>query len=416
MDTKTNILALIIIVLEQYLVSSNILNSSEVKLHKDLFKDYNPNVIPRKNELLPIDVTLDMFLMSIDNINEKRQTISIKAFLEIKWTDSFLTWDTKEYPDVSKVSVKNTDIWIPDLALQDSFGKLTDLGQIGGKANIQSDGLVTVWPYKIYTTACKILIGKFPFDKQNCTFDFLSWSHSSSTLVLKSNQNTPDMAVFAESGEWDLSGREIKVDRRMYGNESWDHVLICFELQRKSLYHVLNVILPVLCISLLNVVSFLLPSGSGERVTFSISIFLSLAVFFTTINSTMPESSDEVASFSVYVGLQLFGSAFTIMMTIISLNLFHHEKKNVIPCILKSLVKLCCVTNSNEQYQIGMDTSNDNVKACLNDAIPESMKVHRDYEPATWKMVSKAVDKVCLISAVIWHIVLTASLLISILS
>ncbi|XP_060561291.1 acetylcholine receptor subunit alpha-1-B-like [Ruditapes philippinarum] len=373
MDKNIGVSTVLILALNLVIVSSRNRNTSEATLHKKLFKDYNQNVIPRESESLPIEVTLDMVLMSIDNINEKRQTISIKAFLEIKWRDSFLTWDAKEYSGVSKISVKNTDIWIPDVALQDTYDKLTDLGQIDGKANILSDGLVTIWPYKIYTIACKVSIGKFPFDKQICTFDFLSWSHSTSTLVLKSTQDTPDMSVFAESGEWDLTGSRVKVERRMYGNDSWDHVLFRFDLQRKSLYNVLNVILPVFCISVLNIVSFILPSESGERVTFSISIFLSLAVFLTTINSSMPESSDEVASFSVYVGLQLFGSACTIMITIVSLSLFHREKNTVISSIFKALVRFCCITKSNEHYRVRKDETNDNVKACLNETVQDSV-------------------------------------------
>ncbi|XP_045173720.2 acetylcholine receptor subunit alpha-1-B-like [Mercenaria mercenaria] len=386
----------------------------EVNLHKDLFSDYNPNVLPQENESQPLNVTLDMHLMSIDNIDEKRQTITIKAFLEIKWIDAFLRWDSTKYPGVSRISVKNTDLWIPDIALQDTFDELTDFGQAGGKANVKSDGLVTIWPYKTYTVACKISITKFPFDKQKCEFDFLSWSHPTSVLVLNTSQKKPDMTFFTVSGEWDLKGSEAKFVRQMYVTDSFDHVYFFFELQRKSLYHVMNVIIPVLCISVLNIISFLLPSESGERVTLSISIFITLAVFLTTVNSLMPESSDEVASFSIYLGLQLLGSAFNIFVTIISLNLFHHETSRAVPRILKAFVKGCCVKKTNAHYQIGTDASNENTVACLNDMPHERIQVGIECRPVTWKMVSRAVDKLCLISAVCWHIILAASLTISI--
>ncbi|XP_045173928.2 acetylcholine receptor subunit alpha-1-B-like [Mercenaria mercenaria] len=398
----------------QYCGQISCLNLSEANLHKDLFSDYNPNVMPQENKSVPVNVTLDMYLMSIDNVDEKRQTITIKAFLEIKWRDAFLTWDPMKYPGVSVISVRNTDIWIPDVVLQDTFDKLTDLGQEGGKANVKSDGVVTIWPYKIYTVACKISISKFPFDKQNCEFDFLSWSHPTSVLVLNSLQTKPDMTFFAESGEWDLTGSEVKLVRRAYGTDAWDHVYIFFELRRKSLYHVMNIIIPVLCISILNIVSFLLPAESGERITLSISIFLTLAVFLTTVNNSMPESSDEVASFSVYVGLQLLGSAFTIIFTVISLNLFHHERNCSLPRILRTFVKVFCVTKANGRYQIGADAQNETSVACLDDMSHDHIKAGNDYRPMTWKMVSRATDKLCLISAIFWHVILTASLIISV--
>ena len=411
--TNQKKILLVIIFIRCYLQTTG-LNLQEVNLHKDLFKDYNPNVIPQQNKTIPVEVTLDMFLMSIDKIDEKRQTISIKAFLEIQWYDAFLTWDTTKYTEVPRISVKNTDIWIPDVVLQDTFDKLTDLGQVGGKGNVESNGLVTIWPYNIYTVACKVLVGKFPFDKQKCQFDFLSWSHSTSVLTLKSTQNKPEMKYFTESGEWDLIGSEVDLVRRAYGNDSWDHVYFHFEMQRKSLYQILNVIVPVLCISILNIVSFLLPSESGERVTLSISIFLTLAVFLTTVNSYMPESSDEVASFSVYIGLQLLGSAITIMFTVISLNLFHHEKNIPLPGFLKTLVKICCIKKSKQHYEIGKDIPNENAMACLNETGHGQINDDDEYSFVTWSLLSKSVDKLCLVSAVVWHIVLTVSLLINV--
>ncbi|XP_045173813.2 neuronal acetylcholine receptor subunit alpha-5-like [Mercenaria mercenaria] len=390
------------------------LNNSEINLHKDLFSDYNPNVMPQQNKSTPVNVTLDMYLMSIDNVDEKRQTITIKAFLEIKWRDAFLTWDPMKYPGVSGITVKNTDIWIPDVALQDTFDKLTELGQEGGKADVKSDGVVTIWPYNIYTVACKISISQFPFDKQQCVFDFLSWSHSTSVLLLKSSQKKPDMTFFTESGEWNLAGSEVKLVRDMYIANAFDHVHFCFVLQRKSLYHIINVIIPVLCISILNIVSFLLPSESGERVSLFISIFLALAVILTTVNSSMPKSSDEVAFLSVYVCLQLLGSALTVMFAVGSLDIFYHERSCALPRILKAFVKLCGVTESNEHYQIETDVPHETSVDCLNDMTDEQIRVSDECRPVTWKMVSRAVDKLCLSSAVCWHVILTASLFISV--
>jgi hypothetical protein len=222
------------------------------------------------------------------------------------------------------------------------------------------------------------------------------------------------MKYFTESGEWDLTGSAVKLVRRPYGNDSWDHVYFHFEMHRKSLYQILNVIVPVLCISVLNIVSFLLPSESGERVTLSISIFLTLAVFLTTVNSSMPESSDEVASFSIYIGLQLLGSAITIMFTVFSLNVFHHEKSCPLPRFLKKLVKICCL-KTNKNYGTGKDIPNENSVLCLNNTLHEPVvEVNREDGTVTWTMVSRALDKLCLVSAVFWHIILTASLLISV--
>lgn len=389
-------------------------NMTEFHLHKTLFAEYNPNVMPNENKSSAVKVTLDMYLMSIDNIDERKQTITVKAFLEIVWRDDFLTWDPSNYPGIQTINVKDTDIWIPDIALLDTFDIPTNLGQGGGKATIKSDGTVTIWPYKIYTVACNILIKNFPFDKQRCEFDFMSWTKPTHVLVLNSSQRQPDMKYFTESGEWDLTSSAVKHSRRVYGNEQWDHVYFIFQLQRKSLFYSMNVIIPVLCISILNIVCFLLPSEGGERVTLSISIFLTLAVFLTVVNDFMPESSDEVALFSVYVGLQLFGSAVTIMFTIVSLNLFYKDKNNNIAAVHRMLIKLCCIGQPEMKRMYNDTDMPDKPDATGTNDMTQMVDIDKESHTVTWKMVSRAVDRLCLISAICWHSVLTASLLISI--
>jgi hypothetical protein len=398
-------------------------NFTELDLHFKLFSNYNPNVMPNIDKSSPLEVTIDMYLMSVDDVDAKRQTFSIKGFLEFSWKNEFLQWEPEDYPGVTRINVKNSDIWIPDIALQDTFDQITDLGQDGGRADIKNDGTVTIWPYKVYTVACKILIAKFPFDKQTCTFDFLSWTNPSSVLQLRTSQEKLPLDYFSESGEWELLNTSITHERRPYGNDAWDHIIMTFELKRKSLFQILNIMLPVFCISILNITCFMLPSDEGERVTLAISIFLTLAVFLTMINSNMPETSEEVAKFSVYVGLQLFGSACTILVTIISLNLYKKKTNKNIPCFLKYFVKIVCV----EEWQ------NNNIKCHRANELTEEINGNVKHEfteengnvtaveevnhiTPTWEMFSIALDRLCLVFTVFWHVILVIYLMVSIVN
>ena len=53
--------------------------------------------MPIRNKSDMIDISVDIFVMNIDNIDEKSQTFSVRAFLEVKWTNQFLTWRSKDY-------------------------------------------------------------------------------------------------------------------------------------------------------------------------------------------------------------------------------------------------------------------------------------------------------------------------------
>lgn len=453
---------------------------TELDLHEELFKRYNRNVMPKMNKTNPICVTLELYLLSVDEIDEKQQTIRIRAFLELKWVDEFLAWDANKYPDITHINVKVDEIWYPDLALDNSFGKLGHLGQEGGNAVVNQSGGVVIWPYSSYMVACKISISRFPFDEQRCNFSFSSWTNTNAVLKLRNTSGKVSLDRYAESGEWELTEGLMKFRESPYGDDFYDKVSFEICLKRKPLFYVMNIMAPVLCISLLNIFCFILPSQDGERVTLSISIFLTLAVFLTIVNNTMPESSDEASKFGVYLGLQLFGNALTIAMTTISLYVFHRSEKRKIPKIFKLLVKVTCITLPEEKnvlFRLAMNvtamygkkennrkldgvlvnsnkcedqvTSRPSVldntasnhttmanRANINEEqgaprqnIPNNgannhtgiqnkspATVEEEPSDVTWKMVSVAMDRFWLVCALSWHVVLLVTLIGSIAS
>ncbi|KAH3736414.1 hypothetical protein DPMN_042977 [Dreissena polymorpha] len=162
-----------------------------------------------------------------------------------------------------------------------------------------------MWPYGRCTVSCKIFIGQFPFDEQTCLFDFMSWTLPSSKLVLSSYSTEITTDAYFENGEWTLKPGNVHHQRKPYGDDTWDHVIFTLELQRRSLFFVMNIMLPMICITFLNTFCFILPADGGERMTFCLSLFVTLAVFMSIVNGSLPESSDEVSKFGVYMCLQL---------------------------------------------------------------------------------------------------------------
>ena len=244
-------------------------------------------------------------------------------------------------------------------------------------------------------------------------------------MELHNLSETVELAQFVESVEWELVHTTAFRRPSLYNTISWDHVYFRVTLRRKWLFQVLNVILPIVFISLLNILCFLLPAISGERVTLCISIFLSLAVFFTIVTSTMPESSDEVAIFGLYVGLQLLGSALTIFMTVLSLYFFYKDQKISVPRPFRILARpfqsITCTNrfidntkNVTEQCD-GLDVAvveNSEVKS----KVPVPVTVDTEDRDVTWVDVSHGVDRICIISSVIWHTILLVNFLHSVKS
>ena len=101
--------------------------TTSCQVHAKLFRKYNPNIKPVVNVSKPINIFLSLNVMSIDNINEKKQTFSARAYMNLRWTDQFLTWDPVDYGRITRINVPTDKIWLPDLALEDVYNRPTDL-------------------------------------------------------------------------------------------------------------------------------------------------------------------------------------------------------------------------------------------------------------------------------------------------
>ena len=212
---------------------------------------------------------------------------------------------------------------------------------------------------------------------------------------------------FKESGEWTLKRGQVINERRRSGEDTWDHVVFTLELQRKSLFVVLNVMLPIICISFLNTFCFMLPSDGGERITFCISLFLTLAVYMTIINGSLPETSDEVSKFGVYICLQLIGCGMSLVATVMSLYCYHESDHRPVSVCAQFLVRTMCVPRGYKAYkaykqrainQVNENTFDgeiitmaintidvcENRNSCMSNV---NVTIHHS-PPITWKMVS----------------------------
>lgn len=92
-------------------------------------------------------------------------------------------------------------------------------------------------------------------------------------------------------------------------NELWKVLNISFEnsehmcasalrcyifLHRKPVYYVLNVILPILVLSLVALLVFWLPAGSGEKVGLAVTVVLSFTVAQDTMGNIVPKTSESL--------------------------------------------------------------------------------------------------------------------------
>uniref|UniRef100_A0A2K6FUK6 Cholinergic receptor nicotinic alpha 1 subunit n=1 Tax=Propithecus coquereli TaxID=379532 RepID=A0A2K6FUK6_PROCO len=164
--------------------------------------------------------------------------------------------------------------------------------------------------------------------KQNCSMKLGTWTYDGSVVAINPESDKPDLSNFMESGEW-----VIKESR---GWKHWVFYSCCpttpyldityhFVMQRLPLYFIVNVIIPCLLFSFLTGLVFYLPTDSGEKMTLSISVLLSLTVFLLVIVELIPSTSSAVPLIGKYMLFTMVFVIASIIITVIVINTHHRS-------------------------------------------------------------------------------------------
>ena len=118
-------------------------------------------------------------------------------------------------------------------------------------------------------------------------------------------------------------------------------------LRRKTLFYTVNLIVPCVGISFLTVLTFYLPSDSGEKISLCVSILLSLTVFFLLLAELIPPTSLVVPLIGKYLLFTMVLVTLSILITVIVLNVHFRSPnthslpdwaKNLFLCVMPRLL------------------------------------------------------------------------------
>ncbi|XP_072730363.1 acetylcholine receptor subunit alpha [Ciconia boyciana] len=299
----------------------------ETRLVEDLFRDYNKVVRPVEDHRDAVVVTVGLQLIQLINVDEVNQIVTTNVRLKQQWTDVNLKWNPDDYGGVKKIRIPSDDIWRPDLVLYNNADGDFAIVKYT-KVLLEHTGLITWTPPAIFKSYCEIIVTHFPFDQQNCSMKLGTWTYDGTVVVINPESDRPDLSNFMESGEW------VMKDYR--GWKHWVYYACCpdtpyldityhFLMQRLPLYFIVNVIIPCLLFSFLTGLVFYLPTDSGEKMTLSISVLLSLTVFLLVIVELIPSTSSAVPLIGKYMLFTMVFVIASIIITVIVINTHHRS-------------------------------------------------------------------------------------------
>ncbi|XP_020496979.1 neuronal acetylcholine receptor subunit beta-2-like [Labrus bergylta] len=284
---------------------------------------YNKLIRPAVNKSQQVTISIQVSLSQLISVNEREQIMTTNLWLFQEWNDYRLRWDPDKYDGIKKLRIPSKNIWLPDIVLYNNADGVYEVS-FYCNAVVSNTGDIFWLPPAIYKSACAIAVENFPFDKQNCTLKFRSWTydHTEVDLILTSDFASRD--DFTPSGEWDIVSLPARKNEDP-NDITYLDITYDFVIQRKPLFYTLNMIIPCMLITSLAILGFYLPSDCREKMTLCISVLLALTVFLLLISKIVPPSSFAVPLIGKYLMFAMVLVTFSIVTTVCVLNVYHRS-------------------------------------------------------------------------------------------
>ncbi|XP_064646172.1 neuronal acetylcholine receptor subunit beta-2-like [Lineus longissimus] len=185
----------------------------------------------------------------------------------------------------------------------------------------------------------------FPFDQHVCDVKLVSATLLLPNLVMTDTNPEISLDDYKTSTEWDvittwaITEELPPLETLSFANlDASAMYKASIVLRRRSDYYVVHMVLPCVFMSLLVVLTFLIPSEAGEKVSFSVTILLAFTVYQTIIVDTLPRSSDTTPVLSIYLTIQVAMSSLSVVASMLVLNVHHHDPQKPVTDWTKTLV------------------------------------------------------------------------------
>lgn len=316
-------------------------DENEYRLVRDLMKNYNKQVRPSSNFSEPLNVTFGVALAQIIDVDEKDQIITTNCWINQNWIDYKLQWDPIKYGNVSVIRLPFSDIWRPDILLYNNADVKAFESSISTNVIVTSEGNVTWLSMVIFKSSCSIDVKFFPFDEQNCSMQFASWTYDAYQVnVLTNGEDDGDVSNYIENSEWSLTGFQQKRNVFRFSCCDEPYIIIHYHIliKRRPLFYLFNMVMPCILITLVALLGFYMPSDSGEKISMGITTLLSMTVFLMMVAEKMPPTSDVLPLMGLYYGITIAIVSFATGMTVLTLNIHHKGTRGYeVPMILKKI-------------------------------------------------------------------------------
>ncbi|XP_067660536.1 neuronal acetylcholine receptor subunit beta-3-like [Haliotis asinina] len=363
-------------------VTSNL--TTESRLVAKLTSNYDPRVRPRVNASEAVDVSLAFYMTRVDVLSMRSEMLSVTGWIVVRWYDDIIRWDPAQHDNITKLLLPTSSVWLPIIALDNSVNNIIEKSfRDNFYVLVSHTGRMSWEPAGVFRTSCEMDITLYPFDRQTCTMYFSTWDYTVDLVNLTYASPEVNRDAYIENGEWEILSSKVAEDRFAYltsPEEVYPEVAVTIHIRRKSTYYFINILIPCLMMSCMVLMVFYLPPDSGEKVSLGVTVLLAFSVFQLMIAEDMPTSSSAMPILEVYLLCFMSASTFSVIISVLVLNLHHRTEYTQPPVWLRRLVLdflghwLCMGTRrqTTDVHPIDHDDHSEQVEAKIDiDPVPE---------------------------------------------
>ncbi|XP_062615915.1 acetylcholine receptor subunit alpha-like [Saccostrea cucullata] len=352
-------------------------------LQDKMLNGYKKTLRPVLNQDMPLIVNVSFKFHTIQDYNEVSGLFAFNGGLNLSWIDESIFWNPSDYGNATAARLPIDEIWIPNIGVRNpaESEEFMEIEIAGFTVPATNHGLINLQISGLIKIMCEPDVTYYPFDVHHCSLTLAVLNYESYEVKLQLAKPAQAMHTFTENGQWAISVLDtMMTDKAME---------IKLEMKRKSSFLIVNLFLPVLFLLSINMVVFLLPVESGERISFSITSFLSFAVFITILTEKVPQTSNPLSVLSIIFAFQLANSTMILICNVLVINIYHRSCDVISSCtvaFVRFMGQKSHEKKSLSVVAIKIKPAEDRRRSC-EDIVDEKV---------TWKEVAYAFDKLFL--------------------
>ncbi|XP_044746701.1 acetylcholine receptor subunit alpha [Coccinella septempunctata] len=310
--------------------------TDEEKLRRDLLNQYDPMVRPKMNESMATYVKMAPEINRI-TLDESKSVLHSSGMAHIMWKDEKLCWNKSAYGGITEIRVSSVEIWKPTLMVYNHFEEeefLSDQSLL----IVRDNGLVSWTPALHLKTWCASSSSQhnvWPKDRRNCDIIFTFLTNMDDLWIKYWNVSNTDYHN-TEFSDWIIE--EVDIYSTLSPKKDKNYLYFTVELKRNSeVYSKIFLVTYIVIISSILCSFCVSPFGPYKICLGCFQMVVSmLCVIYLAI--LLPAHSKAVPYIVRLHSYSIIGGVFSIILSIIVINLSRTEKEKQFPNVLSKIL------------------------------------------------------------------------------